>query len=353
MLLSTSDGAGSAAPILRSCKRNLGMSRHQPTDRWRLGLALALVTTACWATLPIALKLTLEVLDPITLTWARFVFAALVTLLWLGARGRLADFSGLGRTEWALLTIASVGLLGNYLFYLFGVEDTSPGNAQLLIQAAPLLMAVGAMFVFGERYVGLQWLGLAGVVAGLVLFAAAQWQVQPRGSAYLSGSAWVLLAAVVWAVYALAQKQLLVRLSAFGILGFIFVVAAIALTPFAYPASLLQLDAPHWALLAYCSVNTLVAYGAFAAALAHWQASRVSLVLTVTPVLTLLSAMVLAAAWPGLLAAENIPLAGWAGALLVVAGSALSSFARAPRRGQALPLAPATSIPAQIPVRTG
>ncbi len=324
------------------------MSRHQPSDRWRLGLALALVTTACWATLPIALKLALEVLDPVTLTWARFVFAALVTLAWLAARGRLRDFRALGRVDWALLAVASVGLLGNYLFYLFGVDDTSPGNAQLLIQAAPLLMALGAMIVFGERYVGLQWLGLAGVVAGLALFAGGQWRVQTAGSAYVAGSAWVLLAAVVWAFYALAQKQLLLRLSAFGILGFIFVVAAIALTPFAHPAALLQLDARHWGLLAYCSVNTLVAYGAFAAALAHWQASRVSLVLAVTPVLTLLSALVVAAWWPGLLAAERVSMAGWTGALLVVAGSALSSFARSPRHGRAVPLAPATSIPAQV-----
>ena len=44
------------------------MSRHQPSGRWQLGLALALVTTACWATLPLALKLTLNALDPITLT---------------------------------------------------------------------------------------------------------------------------------------------------------------------------------------------------------------------------------------------------------------------------------------------
>jgi len=29
---------------------------HQSSGQWRLGLMLALVTAACWATLPVALK---------------------------------------------------------------------------------------------------------------------------------------------------------------------------------------------------------------------------------------------------------------------------------------------------------
>ncbi len=302
------------------------MSRHQPSGRWQLGLALALVTTACWATLPLALKLTLNALDPITLTWARFVFAAVVAVLWLALRGELGGFARLQRGEWALLAIASAGLIGNYVFYLFGVDATTPANAQLLIQAAPLLMALGALVVFRERYAMWQWLGLVAVVGGLALFAHDQWRHQPEQSVYIAGSAWVLLAAVVWAFYALAQKQLLVRLSAAAILGFVFVVAAIVLAPFAQPRSVLELDATHAWLLLYCSVNTLDAYGAFAAALAHWQASRDSLVLAVTPVLTLLCGYALAAMVPGAIAVERVALVGWCGAALVVAGSALASL---------------------------
>ena len=36
------------------------MSLHASSGRWRLGLALALITALCWATLPVALKLTLD-----------------------------------------------------------------------------------------------------------------------------------------------------------------------------------------------------------------------------------------------------------------------------------------------------
>ena len=56
------------------------MALHQASGRWRLGLALALVTAACWSTLPVALKVMLAELDPFTLTWIRFVIAGGVML---------------------------------------------------------------------------------------------------------------------------------------------------------------------------------------------------------------------------------------------------------------------------------
>ena len=51
------------------------MTLHRSSGRWRLGLGLTLATALFWATLPIALKVCLEALDPITLTWFRFVVA--------------------------------------------------------------------------------------------------------------------------------------------------------------------------------------------------------------------------------------------------------------------------------------
>src|SRR6185295_2354036 len=45
---------------------------------------------------------------------------------------------GLAPRHWALLALAALMLTGNYVFYLLGVKYTTPANAQLLIQAAPL-----------------------------------------------------------------------------------------------------------------------------------------------------------------------------------------------------------------------
>ena len=306
------------------------MPLHQPSGRWRLGLLLAVVTAAFWATLPVALKVALERIDPYTLTWARFAFAALVLGAWLAWRGEWGALRGQPRRTWALLAVAALMLIGNYVFYLLGLHYTSPANAQLLIQAAPLLMALGGIFVFRERFGAWQWAGLAAIVAGLSLFFADQLTgPSGNGSRYLLGSALVIVAAGVWAVYALAQKQLLNRFSSPLILAFIYVVATVVLWPLAHPSVLADLDALHWTALAYCAINTLGAYGAFAEALAHWEASRVSVVLALTPLLTVATVEATHAIAPALVQPEQIAWIGWAGALLVVAGSALSALMRA------------------------
>jgi drug/metabolite transporter (DMT)-like permease len=89
---------------------------------------------------------------------------------------------------------------------------------------------------------------------------------------------------------------------------------------------LANLDALHWALLLFCALNTLVAYGAFAEALEHWQASRVSAVLATTPMLCLGVVALVHALWPDAVASEHVGLFGFIGAALVVIGSALSSL---------------------------
>jgi drug/metabolite transporter (DMT)-like permease len=304
------------------------MALHQASGRWRLGLAMALITALSWATLPVALKITLEQLDAYTLTWFRFLVAALCMAAWLGLRQGFGAFGRLDAPRWGMLLVAALCLIGNYVFYLLGVQHTTPGNAQLLIQLAPLLMALGGIFVFREHYRPAQWAGLGVIVLGLALFFREQLAHAASGHAYAYafGSALVVVAAIVWALYALLQKQLLTRLDSPSIQLFIYALAAVVLLPLAQPRELLALDARHAWLLAFCSINTLVAYGAFAEALAHWQASRVSAILAVTPLLSLGTIAALHALWPDRVAAETVGVVGYAGALMVVAGSAMCSL---------------------------
>ena len=115
---------------------------------------------------------------------------------------------------------------------------------------------------------------------------------------------------------------------------FIYVFASFALAPSSSPSLLLNLSWLQWLLLAYCALNTLIAYGAFAEALNHWEASRVSAVLALTPLGTFITAMIVAWQFPDYLAPENLDLLSWLGAIVVVIGSMVISLAsRANRRG--------------------
>lgn len=226
-----------------------------------------------------------------------------------------------------MMAVAALMLTGNFTGYLFGVKYTTPGNAQLLIQAAPLLMALGGIVVFKEKFSKPQWLGLLLVAAGLISFSVDQSQhTKSSASNYGLGAAFVFGAAVVWAIYALLQKQLLLHLPSQVLLFFIYTVAALLLLPFASPTQLLSLDSVHaWALF-YCCLNTVGAYGAFAEALAHWETSRVGVILAMTPILCFAASYIAHCFQPNLIAAEHIEILGWVGALLVINGSILVSM---------------------------
>ena len=265
------------------------MALHQPTGRSRLGFALAATTMLLWGVLPLALKLALRSLDAATITWFRFGVASLALGAWLAWRGSLPALRRLGRTSWALLAVAVLGLSANFLAFLVGLDLTTPANSQVLIQLAPMLLGLGSLVVFKERYERLQWLGLAVLALGLLAFFASQLRALVTDlDRYLLGSAILLLAAVTWAGYGLAQKQLLRTLPSQALMLCIYVGCFLCFSPGSAAGCAGAASRPSTsAVLLFCAANTLVAYGAFAAALNHWEASRVSAVLALTPLATL------------------------------------------------------------------
>jgi drug/metabolite transporter (DMT)-like permease len=295
---------------------------HATTGRWRLGLALALTTALFWGLLPIALKLTLAGMDAWTLTWYRFATAASALGAFLAWRGQLPSRSALGRRGWWLYGVALVCLVANYVGYLVSLELTSPAVAQVLIQLAPLFLLLGGVVVFRERFAPLQWAGFAVLTTGLaVFFHDRLTEVLSLRTPLGLGVAVMLVAAVAWAVYALVQKQLLTRLASGQVLLLLYAGAVPLLLPPADLAQLLSLDRLQFGMLAFCCANTVIAYGCFAESLEHWDVSRVSAVLTLAPIFTLLGIQGAAWLWPGAAPAEALSPWNVLGAVLVVAGS--------------------------------
>lgn len=298
------------------------MQLHSTSGQWRLGLALSLLTAFFWGLLPIALKITLQGLDVYTLTWFRFLVAFGLLAAYLAAKQQLPDWQKLRVTPLSLVAIAIIGLAGNYLFFLMGLEQTSPANSQVLVQLAPVLMGLGALAIFKERYTSLQWVGLGVLTLGFSLFFHEQLSLLIGAKThYLIGSGLVIISAVIWALYALAQKQLLQKLPASSIMFILYGGCAILFTPLATPQTLTTLHPLQWGMLIFCALNTLIAYSAFGEALQHLEASRVSAVLTLTPIITLLSGWIVSSILPTLIAPERLTLLAVVGAILVVVGS--------------------------------
>jgi drug/metabolite transporter (DMT)-like permease len=301
------------------------MAEHR--GAWRVGMGFALITASAWGLLPIALKVMLSYMDPYTITWYRFLTAALIAGCILWSRGSLPRIARLDRRGRLLLLLAIGGLISNYIFYLLGLSHASPASTQVLIQLAPLFLLVGGLLVFHEPFSKVQSAGLGTLLLGLGVFFHDRLDQLTNPDAELArGVALIVLAALVWAVFGIAQKLLQSQMTAQSILLVIYVAASVALLPASAPATISALDPWALFLLAFCSVNTLVAYGSFAEAMRHWEASRVSAVLAVTPLLTVAFGALLTALPTGYQSEDSLDALSVTGAVMVVIGSAVCAL---------------------------
>ncbi len=298
------------------------------STNWRLGFTLSLTTAALWGVLPIALKVVLEGMDAYTIVWWRFAISMAGLGTFLAVRGGLPRLAGASRFAIALLAVATLTLTGNYVLYLVALDHTTPSVTQVVIQLAPMMLLIGGVVVFHERFGRAQWLGFAVLGAGLLLFFNRRLPelVHPVEGLGL-GVALTVAAGVSWAVYGLAQKQLLRHFTAQQVLWMIYVGAVVVMLPASDPAEIRELDGLQLGMLAFCCANTLGAYGAFGEALYHWELSRVSAVLATAPLFTIGAMWAVENSGLALVAAEGLNALSIAGALMVVAGSMTSALA--------------------------
>lgn len=305
------------------------MKLHHTSGQWQLGALLALSTCVLWGILPVALGIVVKKLDPYTICWFRFLIAFLSLGLYLARSKKLIMPQQLPRNYWILLGIAAVFLAFNYQFFLTGLQKTSASNAEVLIQLAPVFFGFSSLIIFREKYNLLQWAGLATLVAGLIAYSHDQLQMLITSPhQYLFGNFLLVLGALTWTIYALAQKQLLEKLPSSLIMWFIYGICLLLFTPTAKPWAIFQLNSVELILLIFSGFNTLLAYGAFSEALEHLEASRVSAILAITPLVTLISVDLLSLWFPAWVKPEPITIIGIIGAILVVVGAIATTMGK-------------------------
>ena len=107
-------------------------------------------------------------------------------------------------------------------------------------------------------------------------------------SGLMIGVLMLIAASIAWVVYALLQKHLLSTFDSVQILFMIYIVSTLVLLPLVQPSSILSLTSLQLGLLLFCCLNTVLAYGSFAEAMVHWHASKVSAVLALAPIFTII-----------------------------------------------------------------
>ena len=299
---------------------------HSTTGRWRLGLTLSVVATLLWGTLPIALKIVVTSMEPQTIAFYRFLTASLILSVLVYHRGQLPKLKRAGATAFVFFTIATLGCTGNNLLYLLGLEYISPSAAQVVIQLAPMFLLTGAVVLLKEPFSRSQWVGFFVLLLGQLLFFNRRLdELMTWGSGYADGVMLLIVAALLWAVFGLVQKRLLMSYSSTTILWVICTAGGLGLLAGSSPLQIVQLDRTQLLVLLYCGVNTWLGYSSFGEALVHWEASKISAVVATAPLVTVALMAVCTKLFPSYIEPENLNLASVAGAALVVLGSIMAA----------------------------
>ena len=287
-------------------------SRHLPG----ISSGLVLMAAVLWGTIGVVAKGLYQSQDvsPLVLGWFRLGFAAplLAVLSYVndgGAFWRIQK-SDLGWWMGAIFSMAG------YQFLIFAaVQRTSVTSAQFLaICTAPILVALTAPFVLGERVSPRVFMAGALALIGVTAVMGFGNPGDLVRKDYLLGNGFALAAASTWAAYAMIARRLVSRYRVTQITFVTFVGATLFLLPWT-GWSLLRLSLTVWGWLwaGYLGVvATALAYTLYVLGLKHVTAT-VSVFLALAEPAT---AAVLAAICFG----ERLSLVGWVGVgLLVVA----------------------------------
>jgi drug/metabolite transporter (DMT)-like permease len=277
-----------------------------------------------WGILPIALKGIMQTLDPVTTTFFRFAIAAFIITPYLSARNKLVNKHKFNSPKLFLqLLCAGILLTANYALYIFGLERTTAEAAQVMMQLAPILLLLSGVWIFKERFSPVQWIGFATFVSGLLMFFSPRFDdIFTHLNDYGIGLLMLASAAITWVGYAVIQKLLIKEFNAEETMLVFYWIGALAFLPFSNFTLLVDLTLLQWTLVIFCGLNTLVAYGCFSEALMHIEASRVSAVIAMTPLITVF--FVQSVPFAGVVA-EPIGLVTIIGAACVVSGSLVTA----------------------------
>ena len=299
------------------------------TER-QLGLLMAIITALCWAVLAIALKYSSFFANTGNIVWLRMTTAFLVLFFLFYWKKR--EYLKILRRPPLLAILAGLALAINYFGFMKGVELTTAGNTQIMIQSAPMMLILVGVFYFKETLRGRQLVGVLLASAGFAFFYWDQIILSfVDKEKYFTGNLWIYLAAITWVLFASFQKMLSKKISPQEVNLIIYFVAAIGLFPLSQIQGLASLSLFQWSFLIALGLNTIVAYGALGEALKRIPASHVSLIIALNPLLTLclLKAMeLLNIQW---IPPEPVSWRGYFGALLVFSGVAITVFIKSPR----------------------
>jgi drug/metabolite transporter (DMT)-like permease len=286
----------------------------------RKGILYAMFTASLWGFMAIVLKVITYELSPVTVVWFRFFFAFLSLGTWT-LIFRRRDFRIFLRPP-PLLFLAALFLALNYTGFIWGIKYVSPSTSQVFIQIAPVSFALSGIVIFREHVNWKHIVGFILVLAGIGLFYSEQLRDLVSGGEHFTlGMMLVIGGGLAWAAFATSQKALLRNMVPNQLNLFIFGANALALAPLVKYSQLGGMPSTNWYILMYLGLNTVLAYGSLALAIKYTEATRVSVIITLNPIITFITMAILSRMQVSWIEPEAFSLLSILGALSVLGGA--------------------------------
>lgn len=238
----------------------------------RTTFAYIAVTVLAWASAFPAIRAGLAGFGPVELGALRFAIAALPAALFLIVTRPALPRGG---EIWRFATGGIVHVALYTVLLNIGERTVSAGPASFIINVNPIITALLAIAILGERFGKWAWIGTLLSFTGIGLIALGE------GSAMKidMGAILILGAAMCQSVTAIAQKPLYAKHKPLTVSAWNMIIGALALAP-ALPSSIAQIPAAATQSLLSAIylgiVPSLIAYGTWSIVLSRMPASRAS-----------------------------------------------------------------------------
>jgi drug/metabolite transporter (DMT)-like permease len=180
-------------------------------------------------------------------------------------------------------------LLGlNFIGFQEGVHYAGPAISQVIIQLGPVTLAFVGFIVFRESSSPLKIAGFILAAVGFFFFFFQQMNSLPSEAASIKlGVIYLVAGAWTWTGYAIINKILIKRIASLQINLILYAVPTLLYLPFVDFGTLFQAHSLMvWLLLLFVALNTLIAYGSLSAAMKYTEANKISIIVTLNPVIT-------------------------------------------------------------------
>lgn len=199
----------------------------QFTRRRVADAGLLVLVNAMWAAQYPAYKTATSRAGPVALALWTFLIAALVLAPFF-LRERRASTSPARRFDWwDFLLLAALGLIPGSAVLAWGTKLSTASNAALLYLTLPVITAVMAVTLLGERMTMVRWGSLLLALLGVLIVSGSDWHHANLHSLKFLGGNLIILAAITGsAFYNVYSKRLLGRFTPLEVLVFGYLIAA-------------------------------------------------------------------------------------------------------------------------------